>query len=245
MAHRISIPTPCQESWEKMSPTENGRFCAVCAHEVPDLTRTKDDELVALIQRQAFPSCARMLPGQLDRALGGQRELPLLAVAATLAIAPLVTAQDTAKTDQTTPDTTGSKEQAHGKKKRKRKWRPSRFEVEPLTIEHFVVGDVAIMPPPRTLIGFSVLEQHTPPECAPLTGVTFIPPADQQPGAYWEKETHEGTARLNAGPHPTTPPTPKPERAAGHAWAAVLFDRRVRIQALAGFRERLRALLPH
>jgi len=36
--YKISIPDPCRENWEEMSPTENGRFCQNCAKNVIDFT---------------------------------------------------------------------------------------------------------------------------------------------------------------------------------------------------------------
>ncbi|HEX3134010.1 MAG TPA: hypothetical protein VHX44_10570 [Planctomycetota bacterium] len=34
----LHIPTPCHESWDGMTPTENGRHCAACNHVVVDVT---------------------------------------------------------------------------------------------------------------------------------------------------------------------------------------------------------------
>lgn len=71
----ISIPKPCQEDWQAMTPdavstTGKGRHCAQCDHVVADLTQATDAQLVALFTSDAKPKCARFDPAQLNRALG-------------------------------------------------------------------------------------------------------------------------------------------------------------------------------
>jgi len=43
--YKISIPEPCQEDWNKMSPNENGRFCSSCSKNVVDFTTMLQDEI--------------------------------------------------------------------------------------------------------------------------------------------------------------------------------------------------------
>jgi len=42
---KITIPTPCHEDWNKMTPDETGRHCGVCAKSVVNFTGMSDDEV--------------------------------------------------------------------------------------------------------------------------------------------------------------------------------------------------------
>jgi hypothetical protein len=61
----IYIPEPCHENWGKMSPTEKGRFCAVCTKEVVDFTKKLDEEIVAHVKKADDKTCGVFLPSQL------------------------------------------------------------------------------------------------------------------------------------------------------------------------------------
>ena len=47
---RLRLPRPCEEAWEGMQPSENGRFCAVCTTEVVDFTAMEEAEIIAYLQ---------------------------------------------------------------------------------------------------------------------------------------------------------------------------------------------------
>lgn len=93
----ISIPKPCHEGWNAMTPhpgSEAGRasrFCDNCQHSVADLTTATDAELVALFTSDAKPKCARFDPRQLERVLGdpqpSRHSLPIAAFSSLLAVA--------------------------------------------------------------------------------------------------------------------------------------------------------------
>ena len=93
----ISVPTPCHEDWNTMSPAPGskagkGRHCAQCDHVVADLTTATDAQLVALFTSDAKPKCARFDPRQLDRALGAAEPrtahtLPMAAFSSLVAVA--------------------------------------------------------------------------------------------------------------------------------------------------------------
>lgn len=61
----FSIPTPCSEDWNKMSPTERGAFCASCKKEVIDCTSLGGEEITSMTQRADAP-CIRILPNQIE-----------------------------------------------------------------------------------------------------------------------------------------------------------------------------------
>lgn len=45
MANKISIPKPCNENWNSMSPNKNGRFCNSCNKIVIDFTKMHNPEI--------------------------------------------------------------------------------------------------------------------------------------------------------------------------------------------------------
>ncbi|MEO0581150.1 MAG: hypothetical protein AAF135_02900 [Bacteroidota bacterium] len=59
------IPNPCHEDWQKMTPTDQGRHCAVCQKCVVDLTRTSTREIKHLLDRKDSELCIRIGQDQL------------------------------------------------------------------------------------------------------------------------------------------------------------------------------------
>ena len=45
MENKITIPKPCNENWNSMSPDKNGRFCNSCNKKVIDFTKMKNPEI--------------------------------------------------------------------------------------------------------------------------------------------------------------------------------------------------------
>ena len=65
--YKITIPEPCHENWDKMTPNESGRFCLSCCKTVVDFTSMLPDEVQHFfIQNQNQNVCGRFKKSQLD-----------------------------------------------------------------------------------------------------------------------------------------------------------------------------------
>ncbi len=69
----IRIPEPCHEDWNKMTPTEQGKFCSVCTKEVFDFTKVSDEELVKKVYSNE-KLCGRFKNSQLNREMKLERK---------------------------------------------------------------------------------------------------------------------------------------------------------------------------
>ncbi len=103
---QISIPKPCHENWESMTPTEKGRFCAACQKNVHDFTKSSDREIASVLKNQKN-ACGRFRIDQLDRDLIIPKEKNKFWVAASSAVVAFIglgtneaTAQDAVRTEQ-------------------------------------------------------------------------------------------------------------------------------------------------
>jgi hypothetical protein len=63
--HKITIPEPCHEDWNKMTPNDDGRFCGSCSKNVVDFTNMLPDEIQMYLQ-QHNNVCGRFKNSQLD-----------------------------------------------------------------------------------------------------------------------------------------------------------------------------------
>ncbi len=64
----FSIPKPCHEDWNKMSPRERGRFCDKCAKTVLDFTSKNDEEIQEYVtEHQGEKLCGRFRNDQLKK----------------------------------------------------------------------------------------------------------------------------------------------------------------------------------
>jgi len=67
---KITIPTPCHENWDTMTPKEKGRFCSVCSKTVRDFTTASDEEIiVAFSDPSEKDTCGNFHQSQLNRTL--------------------------------------------------------------------------------------------------------------------------------------------------------------------------------
>lgn len=63
----ISIPKPCQASWNEMAIQSGGRFCEQCQSQVRDFTGMTDLEILKVYANATQPVCGRFRASQLDR----------------------------------------------------------------------------------------------------------------------------------------------------------------------------------
>jgi TonB-dependent SusC/RagA subfamily outer membrane receptor len=66
---KITIPKPCHENWEMMTPKEKGRFCSVCSKTVMDFTVASDAEIVEVFSTSKENICGNFYESQLNRNL--------------------------------------------------------------------------------------------------------------------------------------------------------------------------------
>ena len=88
---QISIPTPCHENWDTMTPTEIGKFCSSCQKEVIDFSRMSDQEIRRILNSSKETPCGRFNTNQLERPLVAEvpvnRSLTWIKYAASLFLA--------------------------------------------------------------------------------------------------------------------------------------------------------------
>ncbi|KAA2245464.1 carboxypeptidase-like regulatory domain-containing protein [Chitinophaga agrisoli] len=64
----LTIPEPCMQSWNEMSPAGNGRFCAHCQKKVVDLSLMSDNAVFNILNN-GTGLCGRVSSAQLNREL--------------------------------------------------------------------------------------------------------------------------------------------------------------------------------
>jgi Gram-negative bacterial TonB protein C-terminal len=65
--HKLTIPEPCHEDWDKMQPKDNGRFCLSCSKTVVDFTTMLPNEIQNyFIQNRNNNVCGKFKKSQLD-----------------------------------------------------------------------------------------------------------------------------------------------------------------------------------
>ncbi|PWN72029.1 hypothetical protein C1631_005305 [Chryseobacterium phosphatilyticum] len=66
---KITVPQPCNEKWEAMTPEEKGRFCTVCSKTVRDFREAHDDEIIDAFSNSSESICGNFRTSQLNREL--------------------------------------------------------------------------------------------------------------------------------------------------------------------------------
>jgi hypothetical protein len=65
---KITVPKPCQENWNAMTPKETGRFCSACTKTVVDFTKMGTDEIQEYFaQNREEKVCGRFKNEQVNR----------------------------------------------------------------------------------------------------------------------------------------------------------------------------------
>lgn len=77
MHYKISIPSPCSQPWDEMTPENNGRFCHTCEKTVVDFTLWSDKKILAYalqhpgtcihVDSKQLKNPARLMPGRNER----------------------------------------------------------------------------------------------------------------------------------------------------------------------------------
>jgi len=68
-AIQISIPSPCHEDWNNMTPAEQGRFCSRCQKVVTDFTNYTDAQLYQFLRNHNKQVCGRFYNRQLNTSI--------------------------------------------------------------------------------------------------------------------------------------------------------------------------------
>jgi hypothetical protein len=63
----VTIPEPCHENWQQMTPNEQGRHCMSCQKTVVDFTLMSDQEILDHIARASSSVCGRFNNDQLNK----------------------------------------------------------------------------------------------------------------------------------------------------------------------------------
>lgn len=64
---RISIPKPCHENWNEMTPEQQGAFCKGCNKVVVDFSAMSDEEVITYLeQKKEEKTCGRFRTEQLS-----------------------------------------------------------------------------------------------------------------------------------------------------------------------------------
>lgn len=89
---QISIPSPCHEDWQRMTPVDKGRFCDSCQTKVYDFIGSSDREIVSVLAGNKVV-CGRLSVNQMNRDLVVPKEKSKLWIATSAAIMSFVVLQ--------------------------------------------------------------------------------------------------------------------------------------------------------
>lgn len=65
---QLSIPKPCHENWDAMTPVQQGKFCGSCQKQVVDFSNMSDRQVAEFFKKPSTGSvCGRFMTDQLER----------------------------------------------------------------------------------------------------------------------------------------------------------------------------------
>ena len=71
----ITIPEPCSENWEAMTPADRGRFCASCQKTVIDFTILTDREIYDMLSAaKGQPFCGHLFTVQINKPISAPQQ---------------------------------------------------------------------------------------------------------------------------------------------------------------------------
>lgn len=73
---KISVPKPCSENWNQMTPFEKGRFCTSCQTEVVNFTEMPVEEIKHSLEQETESICGRFSRHQIELFNAAYQELP-------------------------------------------------------------------------------------------------------------------------------------------------------------------------
>lgn len=73
---KISIPNPCSENWNQMTPSEKGRFCTSCQTQVINFTEMPVEEIKQFLEQETGATCGRFSRHQIEAFNAAYQELP-------------------------------------------------------------------------------------------------------------------------------------------------------------------------
>ncbi len=67
---QLTVPTPCHEDWDSMTPVDKGKFCGSCQKQVIDFSDMSDRQIAEFFKKPSTGSvCGRFMTDQLDRSI--------------------------------------------------------------------------------------------------------------------------------------------------------------------------------
>jgi hypothetical protein len=173
----LHIPTPCHESWDGMSPTENGRHCATCNHVVIDIAsmpvaegRRVLKEVTTTLAKSSRRTCVRAHATPAGRLVPGRRKLLTGALASMLACAIAGCSGDGPDLVQPQPKPARPTTEQQ---------MPMGVVTAPKPSDEALKGDICVAPPMGMIVTKPV--KGNPPVHPPLMGAPVprpMPPAD-------------------------------------------------------------------